>query len=171
MSSSVPYSLPAFQAIAQSALRSGAYIWLGTVIGPYDSSPGDVTGVTSGITLQIAGVRFNADEFAELGPTYRHEEHYVINCTLWSWAGGTPDYAALIQDAGACYADLSIAVANAPQLEIGQNGIGTFGNFRLAWTRQLNWTPTPDPFGRAAVQIDFEVQCQARVNSLSDTIQ
>lgn len=162
MSSSVPAVIPAFVTLATNALPSGAQVWLGTVLpANFQSGPGDVTGVTSGVTLQITGVHFLEDMFAELGPSYRHEEHYNIECTLCAWNGGPPDFTQPMADVYAMYADLTVAVSNNPTLGL------TTPKPRLAWPRQLDFSPAPDPFGRTAGTITFEVQVQARVESLT----
>lgn len=163
MSTSVPAVIPAFMTLATNALPSGAQVWLGTVLpANFQPGPGDVTGVTSGVTLQITGVHFLEDGFAEMGPSYRHEERYNIECSLCAWNGGPPEgFAQCMTDAYAMYADLSIALANNPTLGL------TTPKPRLAWPRQLDFSPSPDAFGRIAGTITFEVQVQARVEAFS----
>lgn len=160
MSSSVPAVVPAFISLAKTAFPAGAQVWFGTVMPVNQSGPGNVSGVASGITLQIPGIHFNEDEFAELGPSYRHEEHYNIEGLLTAWSGGQ-DYAQLLQDVYTEYANLTIALANNPTLGLN-NPVP-----RLAWPRQLGVNPTPDAQGFASVQIQFEVEVQARVTSLT----
>lgn len=150
-------------ALAQTNLPAGAQIWLGSVLPVYQATPGTVATVNSGVTLQITGVRFDSDAYAELGPTYRHEEHYNLACSLCAWSGdgSATGYAKTLQDVYAMYADLSIAISSNPTLGL------TTPAPRLAWPRQLDLKIGPDPFGRPSSCIDFEVQVQARVTSLS----
>lgn len=162
MSSSVPAAIPAFIDLATSALPQGTLVWLGTVMPVNQPGPYTVEGINAGVSLQITGVSFDEDAFAELGPNYKHEEHYNITCCLCAWAGDQ-DYAQRTQDVYAAYKDLSSAVGTSPTLNIPANQ----GTFRLAWTRQLSFTPCPDAFGRSSGVIEFEVSCQARVTSLS----
>lgn len=146
MSSSVPNAIPAFTSIAQAALPAGFQVTLGTVFGPYVSPQ----------TLLITGVHFNEDEYAELGPRYQHEEHYTVACSLCSTAGDN-DQPTRLQEVYALYKDILVAVANNPTLN---------SNVRLAWCRQLNYSPANDARGWSVGQLDFEVEVQARVDSL-----
>jgi hypothetical protein len=167
MSSSVPFAVPAFKTLATGALPLGSQIATGSVLPAFQANTGNVNAIGSAITLQIEGVHFNEDEFAELGPTYRHEEHYNIQCCLYAWAGDA-DYDQRLQDAYLAYDPLSVAVANAPELNLSNNGTFAGGSwFRLAWTRQLDLTLVPSAQGFSTAQLTFEVQCQARVASLS----
>lgn len=163
MSSSVPAVIPAFISLAQSALTAGAQVWFGSVTPVYQPTSGSVSSVTSGITLQISSVHFDEDTFGEMGPLYRHEEHYnIVGCVI-AWGNGPPETinAILLQDAYTEYDNLSVAVSNNPTL-----GLPTPAP-RLAAPRQLGVAPTPAANGMPMVQIEFEIQVQARVNSLT----
>lgn len=161
MSSSVPVVLPALQALAASSLPQGAMVSLSTVTpAGYQPGPGDVTGVTSGVLLQLTGIRWLKDDFAVLGPNFTHEEDYSIQCVLTAWAGD-PDFNQRMQDAFTIYADLSVAIGNSPRLGL-TNPVP-----RVSWPRLLSFSPQPDPFGRPAGIINFEVRVEARVTSLS----
>lgn len=160
MASSVPLVLPAFKALAVSALPAGSQVVQSTVLPAYQPGPGEVVGELAGITLQILGAHFTLDSYAELGPNFKHEEHYSIPCELTAWAGD-PNYDQRTQDAYQAYNALMIAVANNPTLGLPDP------KPRIAWTRQLDFTPSPDAFGRPAGIIRFEVQVQARVTSLT----
>ena len=122
--------------------------------------PGSVTGISSGITLLITGIHFLEDAFAELGPTYRHEEHYNIEASLIAWAGDI-NFDQRTADAYAVYADLTVAIANNPTLDLPTPAP------RLAWPRQLDYIPAPTAFGQSSATISFEVEVQARVPSLT----
>lgn len=160
MASSVPKVIPAFKALAASALPSGSQIVFATVLPRWQAKPGDVATIGSGATLQITGIHFTQDAPGELGPLYRHEEHYSILCSLCAWAGDW-DFDSRLQDAYTLYSDLSIAISSNPTLGL------TTPKPRLAWPRQLDVSPGPDAFGRSGVTITFEVQVQARVESLT----
>lgn len=147
MSSSLPNAVPAFASIATAALPSGFLVKEGSVLGPYDPPQ----------ALLITGVHFLMDQPAVLGPDYRHEEHYNIQCTLVAMQG-TDDQASLLGTAYGLYADISIAVANAPTLN---------GTVRVALTRQLDYAMGYDPKGLAVGTCTFEVVCEARVTSES----
>lgn len=146
MSSSVPTALPAFQAIVAAALPAGFNVQLGTNFSPYITPQ----------TLLITGIQFTEDQYAELGPRYQHEEHYNIECALASSAGDN-DQATRLQEVYTLYKDISVAVANNPRLS---------NTVRLGWCRQLDYTPGYDPKGMSVGQLTFEVQVQARVDSL-----
>lgn len=147
MSSSVATAIPAFITICQNALPAGFQVALGQIFTPYVSPQ----------TLLITGIHFTEDEYAELGPTYRHEEHYNIECSLCSTAGDN-DQSTRLQEVYALYKDIQVAVANNPTLN---------SNVRLGWCRQLDYTPTYDAKGFSVGQLSFEVQVQARVTSLT----
>ena len=161
MSSSVPAVVAAFKSVATSACPAGTQIVNSTVLpAGYQAGPGEVATVNSGVTLQIKGVHFVVDQYAEMGPNYKHEEHYNILCTLCAWAGD-PNFDQRMVDVYTIYADLSIAVAQNMALGLPEP------KPRIAWPRQLDFTPGPDPFGRPAGTISFQIEVQARVDSLS----
>lgn len=162
MASSVPAVIPAFKTLAAAALPAGSEIWLGAVLPVYQVGPGAVSGVATGIICQLSGIRFDEDAYAELGPSYRHEEHYNISGCLISWSGGTTGtFDQCLQDAYTCYEALAVAVANNPTL-----GLPTPAP-RLVWMRQLSVIIAPDSGGFAQAQIEWEAQVQARVTSLT----
>lgn len=163
MSSSVPAVIPAFISLAQSALTTGAQVWFGSVMSVQQSGPGNVAQVGSGITLQIPAIHFDEDEFVVLGPSYPHEEHYNIQGMLTAWSNGVNEgvYAQLLQDAYLEYGKLTVAIGNNPTLGL------TTPIPRLSMPRQLGVNPTPDARGFPTVQIQFEIQVQARVPSLT----
>ena len=146
MSSSVPVAVPAFVAICQAALPAGFQVREGSIFGPYIAPQ----------ALLITGIHFTADEYAELGPRYMHEEHYNIQCALSSSAG-TDDQPMRLAEVYGLYSNISVAVASNPNLT---------NTVRLGWCRQLDYLMTSD--GKLSIgTLTFEVQCQARVPSLS----
>lgn len=146
MSASAPTVVPAFISIVQAALPAGFQVRFGTVYNPYIAPQ----------NLLITGLHFTEDQYAELGPRYQHEEHYNIECILSSTAGDDdPD--TRFQEVYALYRLIQVAVANNPNLS---------NTARLGWCRQLDYTPTKDPKGLDLGMLSFEVQVEARVDSL-----
>lgn len=148
MSSSIPNSVPAFISIAAAALPANFNVQFGTTFNPYVSPQ----------SLLITGVRITKDAYAELGPTYRHEEHYNIQATLCSTGGDPNSQGERLSEVYSLYDDISVAVASNPNLN---------NTVRLAWCRQLGYAPTFDAKGLAVGTLDFEVYCEQRVTSLS----
>jgi len=146
MSSSVPLAVPAFVALATTALPTGFQIKEGSIFSPYIAPQ----------ALLITGIHFTDDTYAELGPTYRHEEHYNIECAL-SASQGVDDQASLLQTVYALYKPLAVTVASHPDLT---------STVRLGWCRQLDYAMGYDSKGLAVGTLTFEVECQARVDSL-----
>jgi hypothetical protein len=146
VSSSLPNALPAFVSIATAALPTGFQIKEGAIFGPYIAPQ----------ALLITGIHFTQDAYAELGPSYKHEEHYSIQCALCS-AQAPDDQASRLLEVYSSYSLISVAVANNPTLN---------GTIRLAWTRQLDYSMGYDPKFSVGT-LTFEVQCQARVTSLT----
>lgn len=145
MSASLPNSLPAFISIATAALPAGFNIQLGAIFSPYVTPQ----------SLLITGVHFTEDTYAELGPRYQHEEHYAIRCSLASYAGNN-DQPTRLQEVYGLYKDVSTAIAQKATLN---------GTVRLAWCAQLDYSPAYDANGMTVGQLDFEVLCEARVDS------
>lgn len=156
MSSSVPIALPAFITLAESVLPANTSVIFNPTPPPFIAQQ----------MLLITGIRFTQDAYAELGPNYRHEEHYNINCCLFQTGGMYNDQGsvqALVGTTYDIYDDLTVAIAQNPTLDIAQDTIG----FRIAWTRQLSYMPSIDSKGMAFAALSFEVYCEARVLSLS----
>jgi hypothetical protein len=147
VSASVPIAVPAFVSIAQTALGSSFQIREGQIYNTFVAPQ----------SLLITGIHFTQDEYSELGPEYRHEEHYSILCSLFSSAGDDAQDERL-QETYALYASLSVAIANNPDLN---------KTVRLAWCRQLDYMPTTDGKGLPVGQLNFEVNVQVRVTSLT----
>lgn len=146
MATSVTAALPAYMSLVQGALPTGFLVKFGTVFGPYVAPQ----------ALLLTGIHFTEDQYAELGPRYQHEEHYNIECALCSSAGND-DEMARFNETYALYEDISVAIANHPDLN---------QTVRLGWCRQLDYSPTYDPKGMSVGMLTFEVQVQARVDSL-----
>lgn len=148
MATSIPQAVPQFISIAQAALPSGFQIQFGTIFDPNIQPQ----------ALLVTGVNVILDAYAEMSPVYRHEEHYNIECTLSGLSGQPGQDAVIFSQVYQLYDDIAIAVANNPNLN---------NTVRLAWCRQLKYQPGRDAKGLLVGTLDFEVQCQQRVNSLS----
>lgn len=159
MASSVPLAVPAFISLMQGVLPANSQVVLGTAFPVYAQDA--VTAVT------VEDIHFTQDEYAELGPTYRHEEHYNISCCLYNTGGmyqDEADVSALMVATYVIYNDISVVVANNPTLGLSLTG-GSW--FRLGWCRQLDYSPAFDIAGRSFGKLEFEIECQARMVSLS----
>lgn len=149
MSASLPTAIPAYISILQAALPTGFQVKLGTIVGVYIAPQ----------TLLISGVRFTQDAYAELGPTYRHEEQYVISNSLCSSSGGIDDEPTRLQEVYTLYKTIQTTIANNPNLN---------NTVRLAWPKQVSYSPTYDAIhGYSVGVLNFEVECQVRVTSLT----
>jgi hypothetical protein len=131
----------------QAALPAGFQVREGSIFGPR----------VDPAALLITGLHFTQDAYAELGPTYRHEEHYNIQCVLCA-SQGVDDQASLLGTTYGFYSAISVAVANHPDLN---------STCRLGWCRQLDYAMGYDGKGFAVATLTFEVQVQARVTSLT----
>jgi hypothetical protein len=148
MSSSVPAAVPAFIAICQAALPTGFLVKEGSVFGPYAAQQ----------ALLVTGLHFTQDSYAELGPNYKHEEHYNIQCAL-SVVQGNDDQASVLTTVYSFYNPITVAVAN--NLDLNHTT-------RLGWCRQLDYQMGYDAVkGWTIGTLRFEVEVQARVTSLS----
>jgi len=133
--------------ILAAALPSGFQVKEGAIVGVHPQQQ----------TLLVTGVRFTQDQIAVSSPQYEHEEHYTISCSLCSAAGDDNQSSRLAETYG-LYASISVAIANNPRLN---------NTVRLATTRQLDYSPTYTPNAWSIGILNFEVQCQARVTSLT----
>lgn len=146
MPTSIPQAVPAFISIAQAALPSTVQVRFAQRFGPFIAPQ----------TLLITNVRITKDDFAELGPTYRHEEHFAIECTMCS-AVGNDDEATRMLEVFNNYSLVSVAVANNPTLN---------NTVRVCHCQQIDYGPTYDPKGFSVGELTFAVDCEARVTSL-----
>jgi hypothetical protein len=146
MSSSIPSAVPYFLTLAETALGDQATVWFGKEL-PLFSAP---------ITLQVLGV-VGDQEPAELGPNFKREEVYSIQCELTAYAGDQ-DFKARLAEAFAAFGLLEVAVAN--DADLG-------GNIRFAECGNMVFTPGADAQGQSIGQLAFDVRCSARVTSLT----
>ena len=137
---------------------------------PYDSNNEPIRvwfGVQLGVwqaptTIEINKIQPIMREWAELGPTYRVEEHFSVWCKITVFSGegmgGTPDFQASKNSVFSVWGALEKAVANDPTLG---------GNVRVCRFDDVNYEPTTDAAGRAAGMITWAITCEARVTTLS----
>lgn len=146
MASSIPGATQALISIATAALPSTAQIWFGKALPVY----------TAPLTLQI--LKMSADqEWAFLGPTYKREEIYAIHCELTSWAGDQ-DYISRLNEVMNAFQTLTLAIYNNPTLN---------NTVRLCEVKRLDYEPDADAKGMSLGRLDFTVDCQQRISTLT----
>lgn len=140
--------LPEFIDVLADALPADFQVRFAAQFGVYEDNQ----------ALLITGIHFTEDQYAELGPRYQHEEHYNLQCKLIS-AAGNDDHDSRFQEVYGFYATIQETLANNPSLN---------QTCRLAWARQLDYSALSDPTkGWSIGELSFEVQIQARANSLN----
>lgn len=147
MASSVPSAVNAFISIATTALPPSALVWFGKPLGAY----------TAPVTLQVTGVRNGEQQVATMGPEYKREETYEIECSLTSWAGDS-DFTGRMNEVFLNYGLLTLAVGNNPTLN---------QTVRFAEIHSFEYTPGADAKGMTLGALDFSIHCQARISSLT----
>lgn len=147
MSSKQPDAIKAFLAIATAALPAGTQIWLGKALPQY----------VADITLQVNGTLNGRQRPAEMSPGYRREEEFDIACKLTVCAGDE-DYAQRMTDTFALFKDITVAVANNWTLN---------DTVRYAAPVEVNFTPDSTAAGMTMGILDFTVNCQVRITSLT----
>jgi hypothetical protein len=146
MSSSIPSAVPYFLDLAQTALGDQATVSFGKELSLF-SAP---------ITLQV--IQIVGDQApAELGPNYRREETYSMQCSLTAYAGDQ-DLVARLTEAMAAFGLVEVAVANDASLG---------GTVRFAQCGNFVFQSGADAQGQSIGTLAFDVRCQARVNSLT----
>lgn len=146
-SSAIPGAVAQFMSIAGAALPSGTTVWFGAELPTY----------TTPLTLQITEVTGDQKP-AEIGPGYRREETFSLACSLSAYAGGTPNFPALLTQVMDGFALLSSAVGNNPTLNQAVR-FAEVGNFVIEADTDSN--------GLSALTLTFALRCQQRVLSLS----
>ena len=111
-------------------------------------------------TIEINGVS-QTQMPAELGPTYRREEEFIVHCKLTIFSGegaDSVDHINRMVEAWNVWKLLEIAIANNPTLN---------GNVRFAEMSSVEDLPSSTPRGTAMHQLTFEIRAEQRVTSLS----
>lgn len=145
MASSIPGATSALISIATAALPT-AFVWFGKALPAYNAP----------ITLQILNVTGD-QEWMEVGPAFRREETYSINCELTSWAGDQ-NYQQRMVEVMNAFQTLTLALYNNMTLN---------GTVRLSEVKTLSFTPDADPKGLSLGRLDFAVDCQQRISVLT----
>jgi hypothetical protein len=108
------------------------------------------------ITLEVYGFT-GRQEPAELSPQARREEEFDINCCVSSYQGDD-DLESRMDEAQSAWALLSVAVGNDY----------TLGN-TVRWAQMTEYTfvPDTDTSGKALGSVEFKINCQQRIDSLT----
>lgn len=147
MASSVPNTVTQFLAIMAAALPPDAMVWFGAPLGVY----------TAPLTLQVIGVHTGMQEIAVMGPDYKREETYEIVCQLTSFAGD-PDFTGRMAEVFVAFELITVAIGNNPTLNSA---------VRFAQIGQFEYVPDADAKGMTLGSLSFNVDCQARISSLT----
>ena len=147
MASSIPLAVPQLISIAQTALPAGTLVWFGKALGVFNTP----------ITLQI--LRVTGEQIpAELGPNYRREETFSIECEIDSWAGDVDQPSRMSEVFNTAFYPLAVAIANNYTLN---------STVRFAECTAFHYEPDNDASGRSLGRLSFEIVCSQRITSLS----
>jgi hypothetical protein len=144
VSATLPNAIPAFISLCRGALPSGFQIIYRPNLPIYVAPQ----------QLLISGAKFTKDDPVTMGPPFKHEEMYGIQCSLTS-SYGDDDELSRMNEVYGLYKTLAQTVSQNASLS---------GTVLYAWPRQLGYTPKIDPRGRAVGCLDFEIKCDTRVD-------
>jgi hypothetical protein len=147
MASSIPLAVHALINIATGAFPANYQVWFGKPLPVY----------TAPITLQILGVHPATQEIITMGPDYKREEVYEIECLLTSWAGDV-DYLGRMDEVFATFDLLTTAIGNNPNLN---------QTVRFAEIATLDYVPDATAVGTSLGSLAFTIKCQQRISSLT----
>jgi len=151
MASSIPGAVQALitmmDPLQGGVLPAGTQVWFGLPLSRYIAP----------VTLQITSVRIEQDDIVVLGPSYRHEEVYSIECILTE-CFGDGNHLQRFLDVFTTYNTIETTIANNPTLN---------QNVRVAIPEKTGYSPTADQKGLPVGTLTFEIRCEQRVNSLS----
>lgn len=147
MASSVPNAVNAFLSIVQAALPGNTQVWFGKPLSVY----------VAPITLQVTGVHTGEQVIATMGPEYKREETYEIQCMLTSFAGDL-NFVGRMAEVFLNYGLVTLAVGNNPTLN---------QTVRFAEIHSFEYVPDADAKGMSLGALTFSVHCQARISSLT----
>lgn len=135
-----------FQANVASVLPDDTFIWFGSKLPTY-SAP---------VTLEIIGWK-GTQIPAELSPQARREETFEINCALTCFAGDN-DFSQREIDCVAQWTAISAFVG--VNYTLGSN---------VRWAQMVSYefSAAGDVEGRSIGTLDFNIECQQRIASLT----
>jgi len=107
--------------------------------------------------FRITGVRDIRQEPAEIGPNYKREETYIIECEIASIAGGE-DFLGRMSEVFDIFARTTVAVANNYTLD---------GAVRFAQPLEGEYIPDRDANGQTLGILQFGIECAQRITSLT----
>jgi hypothetical protein len=148
MSSVAATATQYFLNLARATLPDGSFVIL-------HKDRGDLV-YSAPLTLEVYGFT-GKQEPAELSPQARREEEFDINCCVSSYQGDD-DLEGRMKEAQDAWALLSVAVGN--DYTLGQN---------VRWAQMAEYTfiPDTDGSGKALGSVEFKVNCQQRIDSLT----
>jgi hypothetical protein len=155
----MPSSIPAARAHLFSLLttafagQTNVQVYYGKTLGTF----------VAPLTVQIMGWAGDQQP-AELGPSYRREETFAIQCQINSWAGDQL-YANRETEVMAAFGTVSVIVAN--NYTLPSTAGGNDGAVRFAEVGTFSFTPEADDMGKSMGILNFDVHCSARIASLT----
>lgn len=156
-SSAIPGAVANFITIMTAALPAACQIWYGHELGSFVMPQ----------TLQITGVTGDQQP-AEMGPNYKREETFAIDCSLVSFAGDqtTAAYLARTTEVMGLFATICVTIGNNPWLSSSGLQDGTAA-VRYAEVGTFVLIPKPSDNGGSTAELTFAVHCSQRVTSLT----
>lgn len=160
MTSAAPAAVTVFFNMMTSAFASDTtmQVYFGAELSPFVAPK----------ILQILGVNHGDQQPAEMGPSYRREEQFHINCKLTSYAGDQGN-AAFLTRMNECYAAFAIiekAIGNNPWLSVSGNNDST-NTVRYAEIATYDFMPEITDKAGSVGEIDFSIFCSQRITSLT----
>lgn len=148
MSSSIPNAVNYFINLATNALPPSAQVWFGKALPVY----------TAPLTLMIPGVTDITHDWAEIGPVYKIEEHYKIQCQLITYAGDL-NFQQRMNDVFTALSLITVAIGS--DFDLGHN-------VRLCLPMiEGQYMASSDPAGRSMGSLMWFLHCEARITSLT----
>jgi hypothetical protein len=150
MSSSIPGAVTYFMDLCNTALPDPVSVQFTSVVPMY----------TSAKMLIVKSITDIVQTPAELGPSYKREEEYRINCELTSYYGdqNVQSFSDRFDEVFSMFSQITVALGNDYMLG---------GNVRLAQVEEGEYTPKVDLRGRTVGCLDFTIHCEQRIESLT----
>src|ERR1700743_3368810 len=168
MASSIPFAVNNFIALMTTLFTNAGHPEYQIQFGKLQQM------YTAPITLEILGVDAGDQKPAELGPSYKRDEEYVIECNLCSYAGDQDFLSRMVEvfdvweivTAGIANDPSLTGVPNSPQKSFPSStgGVG-HSSVRFAQIRNMNFYGKPTTQGKSVGCITFDIHCEARIES------